>query len=68
MNYAQLPSPGVVNGGFELRMKCARAISAVEILAAGGSANGATRATGLAEFFDACAAACRAAAPAPVGP
>ncbi|KDD18661.1 hypothetical protein [Bordetella bronchiseptica] len=68
MNYANLPSPGVVNGGFELRMKCARAISAVEILAAGGTANGADKASGLADFFDACAAACRASIPDPAGP
>ncbi len=68
MNYANLPSPGVVNGGFELRMKCARAISSVEILAAAGTANGAARANGLAAFFDACADACRASVPAPVGP
>jgi hypothetical protein len=54
MNYADLVSPGLVNGGFRLRLDCARAISAVEIVAHTGDGGIAT-AQKLRDFFIACA-------------
>ena len=62
MNYAALPSPGQVTGGFALRLVCARAISYVELAAKRGDA-GAVTAQQLADFFTSCAAACTAAIP-----
>lgn len=54
MNYADLVSPGIVNGGFRLRLDCAKAISAVEIVAQTGP-SGVTTAQNLRDFFIACA-------------
>lgn len=54
MNYADLVSPGIVNGGFRLRLDCAKAISAVEIVSKTG-AGGIATAQGLRDFFIACA-------------
>lgn len=54
MNYADLVSPGIVNGGFRLRLDCAKAISAVEIVSQTGAAGVAT-AAGLRDFFIECA-------------
>lgn len=54
MNYADLMSPGLINHGFRLRLDCAKAISAVEIVAKTGTAGIAT-ATKLRDFFIACA-------------
>lgn len=54
MNYADLVSPGVLNNSFRLRMDCAKAISAVEIVSKTGVA-GITTAEVLRDFFIACA-------------
>lgn len=54
MNYADLVSPGLINGGFRLRLDCAKAISAVEIVAKTG-ASGITTAEKLRDFFIECA-------------
>ncbi|WP_397473747.1 hypothetical protein [Pusillimonas sp.] len=54
MNYADLMSPGIINNGFRLRLDCAKAISAVELVAQTGSAGIETAQT-LRDFFIECA-------------
>lgn len=54
MNYADLKSPGLINGGFRLRLDCAKAISAVEIVSRTG-ASGLVTAASLRDFFIECA-------------